>query len=273
MALQVIYNGQLVAANALQLSLTNRAFRYGDGFFESIRMFNGELPFWLNHVQRMQGALDALGLSFDLDPDTIKAQISDLAKANGISNARVRLNMWRDAEGPYKPQNDACTYLIECTELDTDSFLLNEQGLNMGIYSKDKKYLGPLAAYKTMSAQLYVQASRYAKQQGWDDALILNTKDQIIEATSSNLFLVRGSNLHTPPLSSGCIDGTIRKVILQKAMESGWQVSSGPVNRQTLKEADELWLTNAISGIRWVASLDGKVYSSAKAAKFIIQLT
>lgn len=268
MAQQVIYNGKLMAADALPLELTNRAFRYGDGLFESIRLFNNRLPFWPQHVQRLQMGLDALGLTFDLDADQLQDEMLQLAAHQQYTNARLRLTLWRNSAGNYKPDGDSTAYLIEAAAMDTDAFALNAQGLRVGIYSADRKYPGPLANFKTLSAQLYVQASRYATLKGWDDALILNTSGQVIEATSSNLFLVRDGNLHTPPASHGCVDGIMRKVILQTALQAGWQVSAGPVSAETLKAADEVWLTNAIKGIQWVGSLGGEVYTHKLAQKF-----
>ncbi len=266
---QVIYNGTLMPADGMPLEVTNRAFRYGDGLFESIRLFEGRMPFWPQHVQRLQAGLDALGLNFELDADAIAADILRLASHHQYTNARIRFTLWRNSVGTYSPQGNDASYLLECAPLEQKSFILNEQGLNVGIYRDDKKYPGPLASFKTLSAQLYVLASRYAALKGWDDALILNTSNQVIEATSSNIFLVRGGSLHTPPTSQGCIDGTLRKVILQIAVQEGWQVSAGPVTEDTLKAADEVWLTNAINGIRWVGSLDGKMYTHKLAIKFM----
>lgn len=270
----VVFNGALVEVSHLKLSLHNRAFKYGDGLFETIRMFNGELPFWELHFSRLTESLAQLGLpAGELYSDKLYARIIELANAERLSNARVRLTAWRDAAGAYLPESNELAYLIEIHPLLEAELTVSDIGLTVGLYDKDKKYPGPLANVKTCNAQLYVQAARYAKEKGWDDAFILNTKDQIIEATASNLFLVKGTGIHTPPLSQGPVAGVMRQAVLQTALEQGWQVSAGTVTKQTLQQADEVWLTNAVKGIQWVGEFGSKTYDNNMALRFMDLLT
>lgn len=263
----VIHNGELIERSALPLTEGNRAFRYGDGCFETMRMVAGRIPLWQHHADRATKALEALGLDMELDADGVLHQIEQLAAKTELQNARLRWYIYRDSEGAYLPKENKVAYLIEIAEIDTDNFTLNSKGLTIGIYKADKKFPGPLANYKTNSAQLYTQAARYAQGQGWDDALILNTKDQVIEATASNIFLLKGTDLHTPPLGNGAVAGVMRRVMFGMAMQHGFRVSSGPVTEQLIKDADELWLTNAVQGIRWVGRMGSKVFQSRQAER------
>lgn len=268
----MLYNGEVVAADRLPLSMNNRSFKYGDGFFESARLVNGQLPYWEQHSQRIAKAQQILGLQLQPTPEELEQQLLTLAEKVGYTNARFRIIIYREGGGAYGPAETETHYVTEIQPLETDSFQLNETGLKIGLYGEEKKYPGALAGIKTTSALLYVQASRYARQQGWDDALIQNTNNQIIEGTSSNLFLVKGTNLHTAPLKQGPVDGVMRKVILQQAMESGFQVSAGPINEEMLQNADEIWLTNAIKGIQWVGQYKSFTYSSKFAEKMVEKL-
>lgn len=263
----VIFNGELIERSALPLTEGNRAFRYGDGCFETIRMVAGRIPLWQYHADRATKAVEALGLEMELDADAMLHQIEQLAAKTELQNARLRWYIYRDSEGAYLPKENKVAYLIEIAEIDTENFTLNSKGLTIGIYKDDKKFPGPLANYKTNSAQLYTQAARYAQSQGWDDALILNTKDQIIEATASNIFLLKGTDLHTPPLGNGPVAGVMRRVVFGMAMQHGFRVSSGPVTEQLIQDADELWLTNAVQGIRWVGRMGSKVFQSRQAER------
>lgn len=268
----LIYNGELIERSALPLTEGNRAFRYGDGCFETMRMVAGRIPLWQHHADRATKAVEALGLEMELDADAMLQQIEQLAAKTELQNARLRWYIYRDSEGAYLPKDNQVAYLIEIAAIDTDNFSINRKGLTIGIYKEDKKYPGPLANYKTNSAQLYTQATRFAKAQGWDDALILNTKDQVIEATASNIFLLKGTDLHTPPLGNGPVAGVMRRVVFGLAMQHGFRVSSGPVNEQMLHDADELWLTNAVQGIRWVGRMGSKVYQGRHAERLASHL-
>lgn len=268
----VLHNGAVVAADELKLSLDNRSFKYGDGFFESLRMFAGRIPYWPQHAQRIQHAQEILGLQLKPTPEELEQQLIALAEKTGFTNARFRLIVYREGSGAYGPAETETHYLCEVLPLDSDTFQLNETGLTVGLYTEEKKYPGKLAGIKTTSSLLYVQASRYVKQQGWDDGLIVNTNNQIIEGTSSSLFLVKGGNLHTAPLKLGPVDGVMRKVILQQAMDSGFHVSAGPITEDMLLNADELWLTNAIKGIQWIGQYKNKTYGNKQAEKMIKQL-
>ena len=265
-------NGELLPADQVPLSMENRAFKYGDGFFETVRLMNGALPLWEHHVTRMEKAIEFLGLEL-AGVSALADELKALAGKNGLPNARIRLTIYRSGAGTYQPEGSKAAYLIEASPLESSCYELNEKGLTIGLFSDEKKYPGVLSGIKTNSALLYIQASRCARQQGWDDALILNTKDQIIEATASNLFLVKGTNLHTPPLKHGPVDGIMRKVILQQAMEAGFQVSAGPISKDTLLQADEVWLTNAIRGIRWVGQFEGKTYTNRQAERMVGKLS
>ena len=268
----LIYNGELVERSALPLTAGNRAFRYGDGLFETMRLVAGRVPLFDHHIDRLSKGLVLLGLEIEFDAEVVQQQVTELATKAGLQNARIRWSVYRESEGAYLPKENEANYLMEIAAIDTDNFSTNTKGLTIGIYKEDKKYPGPLANYKTNSAQLYTQAARYAKAQGWDDALILDTKDQIIEATASNIFLLKGTDLHTPPLGNGPIAGVMRRAVFGLAMQHGFRVSSGPVNEQLLQDAEELWLTNAVQGIRWVGRMGSKVYQGRHAERLASHL-
>lgn len=272
MSTWLIYNSELIVRSALPLTAGNRAFRYGDGLFESMRMVAGSVPLFDHHADRLGKGVALLGLEVELDADAVQQQITELAAKAELQNARIRWSVYRESGGAYLPTDNKAAYIIEIAAIDTDNFSLNTKGLTVGIYKEDKKYPGPLANYKTNSAQLYTQAARHAKAQIWDDALILNTKDQIIEATASNIFLLKGTDLHTPPLGNGPIAGVMRRTVFGLAMQHGFRVSSGPVSEQLLQDADELWLTNAVQGIRWVGRLGSKVYQGRHAERLAVFL-
>ena len=114
---------------------------------------------------------------------------------------------------------------------------------------------------------MYIQAARHAAQRGWGDALVLNHEQRIIESSRSNLFVVSNGVLYTPSLDNGCVGGIMRSVLIRTALDHGIKVYEAALTPQTLLQADELFLTNAVRGIEWVSSYKTKRYFHAMAEK------
>ena len=142
-------------------------------------------------------------------------------------------------------------------------------GKVIDIYTDVKKDPHRYAGFKTLNTQLYVMASIFGEEKGWDDTLIQNTKQAIIEATASNLFLVSNGVLYTPALTDGPVGGTMRMNIINIALENKYKVYECTINPQNLLTADEVFLTNAIRGIEWVSSYRSKPYQNIVSGKLI----
>lgn len=259
----IIHNNHLIEAP--EWATTNRAFRYGDGLFETILWHHGKAPFLNHHWQRLNQGIGYLKLQLPayFTHEYLAEQMAILAEKNAISKAgRFRITVYRESMGTYKTLQDNASFLIEAQLIDMGQLEFSESGATVGLYKENLKSTGILASLKTTSALLYVLANQYAQAQNWDDALLLNSNGRVVEATSSNLFLVKGTSLHTPPLKEGPLDGVMRKVLFQIAMQHGYNISAGPVEQTMLLEADEIILTNAIQGIRWVGQYGGKTYGN-----------
>jgi len=263
-------NGQWLDASAPVLGGSNRSFLYGDGLFETMRLSNGNLLFVSDHLSRLQAGTLTLGIEYpvELTLEYLKKIALEIVEKNKQpTSARLRLTLYREGNGFYTPANNKASWVLVSSPLENASYALDKDGLTIGLYEEEKKSTGVLANHKTTSALLYIMASKYRVQQKWDDALILNQHSRIIEATSSNIFLVKGSHLHTPSLSEGPVAGVFRKNLLQWAAESGFGISSGQVTKEMLNEADEVLLTNVISGFRYVARFGSKTYGNKVAGQ------
>lgn len=261
-----LVNGTLVEASGLPHALQNRAFQYGDGFFETIRICNGYPQHLPLHWDRISKSLKAhkIDRPEGLSLESLRASIVALCGANGIeTGGRLRLTFFRAAGGRYTPESNALIWVGESEPLLTNEYTLNEHGLAVDVYPEMKKLNGPLANFKNTSALLYVQASIWAKAQGLDDALITNTTHNIIESTRSNLFLVSNRVLYTPGLESGPVGGVMRAAVINLALEEGFKVYECNISPGEMLRADELFLTNAVRGIQWVASYRTKRYFNA----------
>src|SRR5690606_30964422 len=132
-------------------------------------------------------------------------------------------------------------------------FELNSQGWKIDIYDELRIQYNQFSALKTLNALPYVMAGIYKNEQQLDEVLLLNSQGQICEGSSSNVFLIADNTLLTPPLSHGCVEGVMRKNILQIAGKMQLRVVENAVGPKEMQVAEEVFFTNAIQGIRWVS--------------------
>jgi len=256
------YNGEIVPANQRVLQLNNRAFRYGDGLFESMRMIKGQLQFPALHQNRLQLGMKALKLdnypSFDID--FLKEKAKELSTRNKSKNGRLRLTVFRDAEGLYTPTENKTGYTLEWETLEDQEYTLNTRGLIVGVYEDLPKPINILSNLKTCNSLQYVLAGVYKQRNYLDDAFILNQSGFLCESISSNIFIKYNGTLYTPALSEGCIKGVMRQVVIELALKNSMEIVEAQINPQVLNEADEVFLTNASRGIQWVMGFNRKRY-------------
>ena len=245
------------------LPANHRAFCFGDGYFESIRAINGKPVFVHHHFQRMLDTAKAMQIivpdSFTLEH--FRQTLLTLLERNNIQEgARIRATVSRTPGGTYLPLSNDMDLFIQVLPLEHNIFTLNTEGKNIDLYPDLQKTKDKLSAFKTMNCNVYVMASLFAQEKQWDDALIQNDRSGIIEATSSNLFLVSNGVLYTPGLEDGPVGGTMRMNIINLAIENGIKVYECSLSPQNLLVADEIFLTNAIQGVQWVSSYRTKRY-------------
>lgn len=263
MTKNIIHNGVLLEQQNFSFPLSNRSFRYGDGFFETIRCSHTQPLWWPYHFQRIHRSAGLLKMVL---PDSFtqqktEEQIHELLDSNKLNKgARLRLSFFRAPGGFYKPQNNSVEYIMETEELESDKYSLNKAGLNVGVYSQLRKACNMLGGIKSCSAQLYVMASLYAEEKNWNDAVILNETGHVAEATSSNIFMVSGNTVYTPDLDQACVDGVMRRVILDIGNKHGYKFVECAILPDDLLKADEVFITNAIKGIQWVKGIKNKRY-------------
>lgn len=259
---KVILNGALVAGDGPVIPLENRAFHYGDGVFESIRVVEGKACFLDAHCTRMLEGLKVLRIEppKGLDQAGIQRAIGTLVKENNMPNARARLTVYRDAPGYYRPRAHTGGFTLELGAVPSSRYILNADGFTVDIYPEMRKAVNLLAVHKTLNCQLYVMASLWCMERGLDDCLIQNDRGNIIESSAGNIFIVSNGVLYTPSLSDGCIGGVMRMQVINIALENGIKVYECSLNPQNLLAADEVFFTNAARGIQWVLSYRTKRY-------------
>ena len=262
-----LVNGEAVMDSSGFIADRNRSFLFGDGIFETMRMENGRLLYSSFHFDRLTRSLEALGIETDMMPK--QEALEELIVRNvNLPQLRVKLLAFRSSTGAYVPEMNTAGFQLQVFPLD-NSRSINEKGIKVGLYEEQRKAAGALSWMKSTSSLLYVMAGRYAQQKGWDDILLLNDKNELMEASSSNLFAWKDERWITPPISSGCIEGVFRRILISTLKQNGIPFSERSINRNEVKNADELILTNAISGIRWIERFEEKTYSCKESRKLL----
>jgi branched-chain amino acid aminotransferase len=254
------HNGSLFDDNERLLTSQNRAFRYGDGLFESIRVFKGKMPFYNHHFERILRGMKALKMNIPsyFNPHYIKNEISKTLENQ--PNSRVRLAVYREDGGFYAPSNHNIDFLIETTTLPESKYLLNDLGLTIGVFRDYTLRQTAYSAFKTSNSLPYVLAGIFAKENSFEDVLLLNTEGYVAEGISSNIFIVKENKLITPSLSSGCVGGIMRQIIFDIASEQNISCLEAQIKIEDVQDADEVFYTNTMQGIRWVENFEDKTY-------------
>ena len=167
------------------------------------------------------------------------------------------------------PDSDKSAYLLEVKPYPENLFKLNKSGLSVAIYQEMKKQVNLLSRYKHLNSQNNVMAAIYARDNELDDSLLVNEEGMIIESSNSNIFIVSNGTLYTPPLSDGCVGGTMRMHLINAALDLNIGTYESSLNQQHLLMADEVLLTNAIRGIQWVNAFKHKRFFSKMAERLV----
>lgn len=249
------YNGIISERADKVIDIHNRSFRFGDGLFESMLWENGDIPFLDYHIERLTKGMKILKLENSnlFDAFFIRQQVTQLVKRNNLQGpVRVRLNVFRDGGGLYSPETNKAAFLIEAEALNVLVNSYNSAGIIIDIFKDHKKPINDFSQIKSNNALLYVLAGIYRKSHGFDEVILLNENGLLCEASGSNVFIWYRDTLYTPALSEGCVDGVMRRVVMEVALENNIPVIEAQINPEILNEAEELFITNAVHGLQWV---------------------
>ena len=258
-------NGKFLEEAELLLDVrTNRAFRYGDGFFETMRFENKRLPLFKYHKNRIKVSNEYFKFETSIHSfSEIESLVEQTFQLNNLESGIARVTFFRSAEGRYTPLQNEMHFLIEVTEQSFGSYfsLLNEVGLSETtcIHAHSFSHL------KTLNALPYVFAAMEAQEKQWNECILPNTKNEIAEGTWSSLVWMEEDVLYTPPLSSGCVDSTMKHALKDSLQKKGKMLTEKVCTLSNLQQAQEVWLLNATRGIQAVSHFQDKIYSHLQA--------
>jgi branched-subunit amino acid aminotransferase/4-amino-4-deoxychorismate lyase len=265
MSLFAKLNGKVFKQEEISISPNNRSFRYGDGFFETIKIIKGRIVLKELHFERFFASLELM--QFDkpayFTAEYLAKHILELAiKNNHQALARVRLTVFRGDGGLYEAANHFPNHLIQSWALSNVTSQLNENGLVIDIYREARKNCDSFSGVKSNNFQSYVMASLWAKKQRLNDCILLNPFDRVADATIANVFIVKDGVIKTPPLTDGPVNGVMRRHLINSLKEASIPIEEMSISADDIAEASEVFLTNAIFGLRWVKQAGNSMYSN-----------
>lgn len=270
-------NGNILDKNTVTLAISNRGFNYGDAVFETIRVYNNKVLFWEDHYFRLMASMRILRMEIPMafTPEFLEAEIKNLVTASqlDLGSCRVKLTVNRKEGGLYTPTKNDVDYLITLESLERDIYQLSDTDYRVDLFKDFYVTSGLLATLKTNNRALNVIGSIYAQENSYDNCLLLNEKKQVVEALNANLFLVKGTVIKTPPIIDGCLKGVMRKQIIEiiKLMPE-YTIEEASISPFELQKAEEMFLSNVITGIQPVTHYRKKRFSNDFSKKLIGKL-
>ena len=266
------YNGAIIEKADLPSADIARATMYGDAVFETFKMQEGKLFFIEDHYFRLMAGMRILRMpiSMDFTPEFFIEQAERLAEEVAIENGRLRIQVVRVADGKYTPSEDQSTvWWMELEELESIEYIHAEKGLTVDLFKDHYLQPGLLSTIKSSNSLPYVLGGIYARENNLDAVLMVNDNKMLVEANASNVFVLKGDVLRTAPLEDGALRGVFRKNLLNWGKEIGLQVKEESINPFDLQKADEIWLTNTITGVQWVEKYRKNTYKGDKAKELV----
>ncbi|RYY65645.1 MAG: hypothetical protein EOO13_16875, partial [Chitinophagaceae bacterium] len=209
--------------------------------FKGLEAFSFELPAFFNEK-------------------TLLTETLKLVQKNQENHARVRLTIIRGRGGLYDPSNHNPNFIIQSWPLETEFGGYNSNGLQLCLYDAALKSCDTFSNLKHNNFLPYTAGALFAKQHRCNDALVFNHYKNLCESTIANLFIIKEGSVYTPPLSEGCIAGVIRRIVINELPSKGFIIKETPLNVDMLLQAEEVFLTNSMYPMRWVQSVEGKVF-------------
>ncbi len=271
------FNGEIFSKDTFFLNHNNRGYRYGDSLFETLRVIDKKIIFWEDHYLRLMSSMRILRMEIPMNftMEFLQEQILSTVAANSNEQniARVRLSVFRNDGGFYTPNTNDISYIIEVEKLNNSFYTLSKDTYEVELF-KDF-YVNPdmLSTLKTNNKIINVVGSIFAKENNYNNCLLLNNAKQVVESLNGNIFLVKGNTIKTPPKKDGCLNGIIRKKLIDIISKiEPYNLEETSISPFELQKADELFITNAIVGIQPISKYRKKNYTATVSSDLLGKL-
>lgn len=261
----VNFNGLLVSSQEQSWS-NNRSFLYGDGVFETLKIVNQKVLFLEDHYFRLMASMRIVRMEIPMNftMEFFENQIINTVIANQCADAaRVRVTIYRNEGGYYLPETNQISFIIQAKSLPDSLYSYEAIPYEVDLYKDFFIAKQLLSTLKTTNKIIHVTGSVFAKENGFQNCLLLNDEKNVVEALQGNIFMLMDGKLITPPITDGCLNGIMRKKIisLAKSLEN-IEMMEASISPFDLQKAEELFITNVIKGIQPITKYRKKEYTT-----------
>lgn len=269
------FNGTLVSSEE-NLLVNNRAFLYGDGVFETLKIVDNKILFLEDHYFRLMSSMRIVRMEIPMNftMEYMEEQVLSLARANKCeASGRARITVYRNDGGYYLPKSSTISFLINVIPLGNTLYKMEKGTYEVDLYKDFYVSKQLLSSIKSTNKLINITGSVFADENGLNNCLLINDSKNVIEALNGNIFMLMGNKLTTPPVTEGCHNGVMRKQVLAIAKKiEGLEVSEEPISPFDLQRADELFVTNVITGIQSITKYRKKEFGNKLATDLILKL-
>jgi aminodeoxychorismate lyase len=265
---QIFLNGRFVPEEHAVVSVLDRGFLYGDGLFETMRIFNGKPFRWAQHLERLRRGAEFLKIKTPFSSETLRDFAGELIAKNQMPDALLRVTLSRGiGVRGYSPKGaETPTFVMSLHPAPARSGPVEAGGKRGDSPPRWKLIISshrlpanePLAQFKTCNKLPQILARAEADAAGADEALLLNTDGFVVEGASSNLFWIEQNTICTPPLASGVLPGVTRAVVSEICQMLSLKINEANIRAEELKKADGIFVSLSSFGIVEAASLNGE---------------
>lgn len=268
------FNGT-IQDNSTTYIENNRGFLFGDSVFETLKIANSKVLFLEDHYLRLMASMRICRMEIPmlLTMEYFEEQIVSLLQALKFVNARVRFTVFRDSEGYYTPNSNDVKFVIMANELNNTFYSFSNEPYEVELFKDFHLSKHLLSTIKTNNKMIHTLAGIFAKENDYQNCLLINEDKNIVEAIQANIFMKMGDVISTPPISEGCQNGILRKQIIKLiSKNTNIKFEEKPISPFDLQKADELFLTNVIIGIQPITKYRKKMYVNDFATQLLEEL-
>ena len=268
--MMINFNGKILDESD-QLS-NNRGFLYGDAVFETLKIVNNKILFWEDHYFRLMSSMRIIRLDIPetYTPEFLKENIIKVHQNKSLTgNSRVRITVFRYSSGKYRPESNTSSFIISSEEVRESNYILNNGDYKVDLFKDFYLDNQLISSIKSNNKIINVVASIYSNENGLKNCILLNKDKMVVEFINSNIFTVNQGKIYTPKLSSGCLNGVMRKNLINILRLNSFEVFEEDISTFDLTKSDEIFGTNIIQGLFSVTNYRNKYYSNSISLKIL----
>ena len=269
-------NGKLIPKTSASVSIYDHGFLYGDGAFEGIRVYSGNIFRLEPHLVRLYRSVKALGFELSVNLPTLQSQVIETVRANNHRDGYIRLSVSRGVGlglDPHSVKTNA-TVIVSTEQLRLYPPSMYDAGLDV-ITASTRVPPAVCIDPQVKSLGRYINniaAKTEANRVGAGEALMLNMEGNVAEATGDNIFLLKDGELTTPPTSQGALPGITRAAVIDLAKEMGLPCRQSVMTLYDVYNADEAFLTGTAAEVIPMVRCDGREIGKARPGATTLRL-